>query len=195
MEIDYFAVGQLLFLVIQLIFYHVTEYKIQKHFHPDTTDASSFLITKEYLIAFSCGAIEFIAERYFFPFKSDPRSLIIWLGVVMIFIGLYIRFTAIITAGKSFTHLIATKQRTEHKLITHGIYRYIRHPSYLGFFVFAVGTQLMLQNIISLVGFVVVLFYFFKDRIEYEEEFLIKFFGQEYIDYKSKTKTWIPFIK
>jgi hypothetical protein len=36
---------------------------------------------------------------------------------------------------------------------------------------------------------------FFKDRIEYEEELLVEFFGKEYIEYKMKTPVWIPFCK
>jgi len=48
--------------------------------------------------------------------------------------------------------------------------RYLRHPSYTGFFYWGIGTQLLLMNPISLIGYAVVLFRFFKERIRYPFE-------------------------
>ncbi|EAY11830.1 hypothetical protein TVAG_459020 [Trichomonas vaginalis G3] len=166
------------------------EYVIQYHFHPDTTDSLSFLITKEYLIAFSFGAIEYLVECYFFPYKCTFSNVFIYIGLSLIAIGLTIRFTAIIQAGKSFTHLIAYYKRPEHKLITTGIYKYIRHPSYLGYLIFAVGTQIYLTNVISPIGFYIVLYLFFKDRIREEEIYLVEMFP-EYAAYRARTPTWM----
>ncbi|KAK8881590.1 hypothetical protein M9Y10_004334 [Tritrichomonas musculus] len=186
---------QLLSLIFILIFYSVAEYLIQKHFHPKTTKFSSFLLTRDYLIAYTIGFTEYLIERYFFPSKSDPHSIIIYIGLLMEFIGLYIRFSAILHAGKSFNHIIQTNKSPEHKLVTDGIYKYFRHPSYFGFFLFAVGTQVMLKNIFSVIGFIVVLWRFFDSRIRFEEQTLINMFGKDYIEYKKRTPTWIPFIK
>lgn len=175
--------------------YSITEYLIQRHFHPDTTKFSSFLISKDYIIAYSLGFVEYLIERYFFPSKSDPYSIIIYIGLLMEAIGLFIRFSAILHAGKSFNHLIQTRKSPDHKLVTDGIYKYFRHPSYFGFFLFAVGTQVMLKNIITVIGFTIVLWRFFDSRIQYEEQTLIKHFGKEYIGYRNRTPTRIPFIK
>lgn len=46
-----------------------------------------------------------------------------------------------------------------------GSYRWSRHPSYAGFFYWAVATQLLLGNIVSTLGFVIVLNKFFSARI------------------------------
>lgn len=43
--------------------------------------------------------------------------------------------------------------------------RWFRHPSYAGFFYWALGTQLVLQNPISISFFLVVLWRFFHSRI------------------------------
>lgn len=43
--------------------------------------------------------------------------------------------------------------------------RWFRHPSYAGFFYWALGTQLVLQNPISFLGFLIVLWRFFSQRI------------------------------
>lgn len=50
---------------------------------------------------------------------------------------------------------------------------FARHPSYLGFFYWALGTQIMLANPVSIVVFAVVLWRFFKYRIEREYRFSV----------------------
>lgn len=179
-----------LLLIVILTAYSIAEYLLQKHFHPDTTDRSSFLITPEYAIAFGSGIVEFLIERYFFPYKSSNSNIFIYIGFVCIVVGLTIRFSAILHAGKSFTHRIAFSKKPEHKLVTDGIYRYIRHPSYLGFLIFAVGSQVYLTNPICVIGFYIKLYSFFSQRIRIEEEYLIKMFP-DYVDYRAKTPTWM----
>ena len=53
--------------------------------------------------------------------------------------------------------------------------RFSRHPSYTGFFYWAVATQLMLGNVVSIVGFVYVLAKFFEARIigEFEAPYVL----------------------
>jgi protein-S-isoprenylcysteine O-methyltransferase len=80
-------------------------------------------------------------------------------------------------------------------LITQGIYHWIRHPGYLGFYVFAVGTQIALKNAFAVVVYIVVLWRFFHDRIVWEEGCLVDMFGADYRRYRGNTPTWIPFIE
>ena len=44
-------------------------------------------------------------------------------------------------------------------------FRWFRHPSYAGFFYWALGTQLVLQNPVSFVFYAAVLYKFFSRRI------------------------------
>jgi hypothetical protein len=58
-----------------------------------------------------------------------------------------------VTAGPSFTHVIRHERQQGHHLVTHGIYHVVRHPGYLGWFVWSVGTQILLCNPFCAVGF------------------------------------------
>ena len=69
-------------------------------------------------------------------------------------------------------------------MVTTGIYAWSRHPSYFGFFLFSIGGQVILGNIICMFVYIYTLWKFFFDRIEYEEMFLIDFFGEAYKKYK-----------
>lgn len=52
----------------------------------------------------------------------------------------------------------------------------------------------MCGNVISLAGFAVVLWLFFARRVRGEEESLVRFFGDDYVNYRRRTGVWIPFI-
>ncbi|KAJ1564251.1 hypothetical protein HK096_008912 [Nowakowskiella sp. JEL0078] len=96
-----------------------------------------------------------------------------YLGLILALTGQTLRTVAQLTAGSSFTHQIATYKRLDHILVTSGIYRYLRHPSYTGFFYWGVGLQLMMFNPVCFLGYSVALWVFFKDRIEEEEQGLV----------------------
>ena len=49
----------------------------------------------------------------------------------MVVIGQFIRSLAMVTCGESFNHLIQTERKDNHVLVTHGIYKYLRHPRYV----------------------------------------------------------------
>jgi protein-S-isoprenylcysteine O-methyltransferase len=83
-----------------------------------------------------------------------------------------------ITAGSNFHHLIRTERDEKHKLVTHGIYAYLRHPGYFGWFWWCIGTQILLSNPICIAAYAFASWRFFSERIPEEEDTLIKFFGE-----------------
>jgi protein-S-isoprenylcysteine O-methyltransferase len=155
--------------------------------HPESDDFIPLWQAIQFILAVICPLLEHLL---FFHFNM----IIISIGMVLMLVGLSIRWTAILTANKNFHHFVQTSRSTGHVLIKHGIYHYIRHPSYFGFYVFAIGTQLFLMTIVSMLVYIIVLFRFFADRIRHEEKWLIRMFGDEYVDYRRNTPTLIPFI-
>jgi len=76
-----------------------------------------------YLIALFSSWMEFWIEVFYFPYlKADIRVLLIGLGLITL--GQIFRVGAMWTAKSNFSHRIEVSKRKEHKLITHGIYRY-----------------------------------------------------------------------
>lgn len=61
-----------------------------------------------------------------------------------------------IQAGPAFTHRIKSNKRPGHNMVTSGMYTYLRHPGYFGWFLWSVGTQVLLCNPMSAVGFAIV---------------------------------------
>ena len=50
------------------------------------------------------------------------------------------------TCQENFNHIVQEKQEEGHQLITVGIYKYLRHPSYTGGFYWSVGSQVRIEN-------------------------------------------------
>lgn len=195
--LNYHNLSNLYLYIIALSVFHFLEFYTTAKYNPKKVHSGSFIINNGsgYLTAHSIAIFEILAESYFVPEYKGRYPYIKIIGGVILVLGQLIRSAAMIHAGQSFSHLIATKREKEHVLVTDGIYRYLRHPSYMGFFWWAIGTQLLLLNPVSLAGFVVVLWLFFHHRIVYEEKLLIQFFGNEYVQYRNRTPVLIPFIK
>jgi protein-S-isoprenylcysteine O-methyltransferase Ste14 len=105
---------------------------------------SAWLITLPYATAMALGCLEHALESHYFPNLKLP-----WvsaLGLAVAVAGEAIRKVGIVTAQHNFTHEIQFARRRDHRLITGGIYGWVRHPGYLGWCVWAVGTQLILCN-------------------------------------------------
>lgn len=108
-------------------------------------------------------------------------------------VGQTLRSLAMAHAAESFSHIVATTKREDHQLVTTGVYAWSRHPSYAGFFYWALGTQVFLANPVSFAIFLIVLGRFFSNRIRHEEHFLRSFFP-DYEAYARRTPTLLGYI-
>lgn len=123
---------------------------------------------------------------------STPRTIGIAAAVVVL--GQVVRSVAMAQAGTNFNHVPVREKKEGHVLVTTGLYAWLRHPSYFGFFWWAVGTQVLVGNKVCGLAYAVVLWRFFSTRIVAEEKLLVGFFGDEYKDYRARTYVGIPFI-
>ncbi|KAL6329171.1 hypothetical protein AAG906_011630 [Vitis piasezkii] len=142
---SYTACRQLSQMFLAILFFHSSEYVIAVNIHGrSNVTLKSLLISKAYLLAIICSLLEYFAEIQLRPCNGCNWEII--------------RKTAILTAGRSFTHLIKVYHEEDHKLI-------------------------MLCNPISTIAFAIIVWHFFYKRIPYEEFFLRQFFGSEYEEY------------
>ncbi|MBV8327065.1 isoprenylcysteine carboxylmethyltransferase family protein [Chryseobacterium sp.] len=141
-------------------------------------------------IPFSIGASVIISYNTHFPILKGNR--ILYVGEFLIILGIVFRFIIIRSLGKYFTVDVTIKQ--DHKIKKEGFYKYLRHPSYAFSLVTSLGLGLYLNNWLSLLFAFVPPFLAFAYRIKIEEQALVERFGNEYIEYRKKTKKLIPFI-
>ncbi|ALR32098.1 protein-S-isoprenylcysteine methyltransferase [Chryseobacterium sp. IHB B 17019] len=133
-----------------------------------------------------------VTASYTTEFPVTDEVWIYYLGVAFIIIGIILRYIIIKSLGKYFTVDVTIKE--DHKIKKEGFYKYVRHPSYSFSLLTSLGFGLYLNNWLSLVLAVVLPLLAFGYRIKVEEQALIEQFGDEYLEYRKKTKKLIPFI-
>jgi len=186
---------QLAFFMSSWAFFHWAEFAVTAGYNLEKCSTDSYLLDNGlmYHVANGVALSEYLITLYFKPIaKTYPY--ISEIGILMVIVGQGLRSLAMIHASTNFSHIVAFKKREAHRLVTDGVYAWFRHPSYAGFFYWALGTQLVLQNPLSLALYCVLLWRFFYYRIRGEEVALIKFFGDEYISYRKRVGTKIPFV-
>lgn len=114
-----------------------------------------------------------------------------WTGVALFAIGGALRIAPVFILGRRFSGLVAIQKN--HALVTDGLYRVIRNPSYLGLIIMLAGWALAFR---SLCGLALAALFVppLIARMTSEEALLAKHFGAEYEAYRARTWRLIPYV-
>jgi protein-S-isoprenylcysteine O-methyltransferase Ste14 len=124
-------------------------------------------------------------------FADHPfQPVLAWLGVLVLVSALLLFFHTHRRLGRFWS--VTLEIRQNHGLVTDGIYRFVRHPMYSAYFLWALSQALLLPNWIAgpagLVGFGTL----FAFRVRREERMMLAAFGDVYAEYAARTKRIIP---
>jgi len=122
--------------------------------------------------------------------KLDLRGVGV-LRVALFVAGVCLYFPSRITSARFFSEAIRIKP--EHKLITGGPYRFIRHPIYLGEILYFLSIPMIFGSVYGVIV-MLVLVPMLIHRIGVEERALFSKFGIDSIEYAQRTKKLIPCI-
>jgi protein-S-isoprenylcysteine O-methyltransferase Ste14 len=125
------------------------------------------------------------ADYGFFPAEA-------WLGVLAIVASLVLFRMTHKQLGRMWS--VTLELRENHKLVTDGLYRYVRHPMYSSFTLFALAQFLLLQNWIAGPAGLVCFGILFFMRVGREEQVMVETFGDEYRAYMRRTARIVPWI-
>ena len=128
----------------------------------------------------------FTDRKEFWTIDGDT---IRWLGVVLFAAGGALRIWPVFVLGRRFSGLVAVQPG--HTLVTSGVYGVIRHPSYLGLLVNALGWALSFRSGAGVL-LAALLIPPLVARIHAEERLLGMYFGDEYNAYRARTWRLIP---
>ena len=106
--------------------------------------------------------------------------------------GLAIRYLAIRTLGEFFSHEL--KIADGHRIVETGLYRRVRHPSYLGFAMICFGVPLLFGSVSIFLFILFPILAAVTVRILIEEKILLDHFGEDYRAYQARTKRLLPFV-
>jgi protein-S-isoprenylcysteine O-methyltransferase Ste14 len=148
-----------------------------------------FLEALLYLFLVFAGPISVL---YTFPFYIKLPFVFYTqiLGLVLTFAGYFLFIWSVAARG---TYAVSWQMPEKQKLVTWGPYRYVRHPSYLGYFLMFFGLFFLWPNLLMLFPIAAVPGYYCV-TVE-EERLLTQRFGDEYLKYQKKTGRFIPRLR
>ena len=126
--------------------------------------------------------------------QPDKLPTISWqniLGMALFVVGLTIAIIAVVTLRESYYSTLVI--RDDHRLVAHGIYRYTRHPVYLGVLTAIIGIPIFTSSLYGLL-IMLSLIPIFLYRIRMEERLLTAEFGDAYREYQETTSKLVPFV-
>ena len=111
-------------------------------------------------------------------------------GIFLMLLGVLVRQWAIAVLGRFFS--LTVRVATDHRVVTRGPYRLVRHPSYTGVLITFIGLGLAVQSLGGLLVLLGVFSLSYGYRIRVEEKTLLSELGQDYASYMKRTKRLIP---
>ena len=138
------------------------------------------------------GILPFVYVATGFPRIADYpfRPMQAWLGLLVAIAAFAMFFATHRALGRNWS--VSLDVRQDHRLITEGVYRHVRHPMYTAFWLWAVAQALLLPNWVAglsgLLGFGILYFL----RVSQEEQLMLDTFGDDYRAYMARTKRLIP---
>ena len=122
-------------------------------------------------------------------FWTIDGEVIRWIGVALFAVAGALRLWPVFVLGHRFSGLVAIQPG--HTLVTHGIYGVIRHPSYLGLLLNALGWGLAFRSVVGVL-LAALLIPPLLARIRAEERLLWSEFGAAYDGYRARTWRLVP---
>ncbi len=155
------------------------------------------------LLLAGIGTVAFFLESFLYvllPFWGGLRGFVSSLdigamqvallessGLLTMVVGYAIFNWSVLVRGQYATSWQMPK---DHKLVNWGPYRYVRHPSYLAYFLMFIGFFLLWPNVLALIPMVAIPGYLLLTSRE--EEMLVARFGRKYVEYQKHVGRYLP---
>jgi protein-S-isoprenylcysteine O-methyltransferase Ste14 len=126
-----------------------------------------------------------------FSFAEYPRRTgPLVAGIPCLAVGLWLFHRSHADLGTNWS--VTIEVREQHRLITHGVYRSVRHPMYLALLLYSVGQMLVIPNWVAGPSYLITFGILFAFRVRAEEKMMLDQFGDQYAKYMARTKRLVP---
>ena len=122
----------------------------------------------------------------------NPHWILNVIGGALMLAGIFVRVVSARTLGRFYSRTLTTEN--DQHLVTSGLYGFVRHPGYLGTITLFIGSGIAVDNLITILLVLVVILPAYARRINVEERMLEKVFGQEFTQYRARTRKLIPLV-
>jgi protein-S-isoprenylcysteine O-methyltransferase Ste14 len=140
------------------------------------------------LYAFLLFTAAILIDHFSLGWAAHFRSIIPFsarlpLALMIILFGLFLSLSGIHTVFSEYTE--------QPRMITSGLFSFVRHPVYLGALLVYIGLLVFFLSPLALIVFIAV-FFLYDWLAQDEEARMLKVFAQRYEDYRRQTPKWLP---
>ncbi len=111
-------------------------------------------------------------------------------GLILYAFGTSLRYAGSITLGPLYTRFIQIEPNQP--LISHGVYRYLRHPMYLGLFLLITAIPMVFTNWLILPITLISMMVVIRLRMNFEERKMEEVIGERYVQWKLQRLRLFP---
>jgi protein-S-isoprenylcysteine O-methyltransferase Ste14 len=130
--------------------------------------------------------VPFLVVALFAPGHAEAMNWVA--GAVLVAMGEWIRLAGVSAAGT----VTRRRSREVQRLVTYGIFGWVRNPLYVGNFLIWMGF-VVISGVLWFLPIAIAIFAIeYSLIVAYEEGVLESIFGREYLDYKQATPRWLP---
>lgn len=122
--------------------------------------------------------------------SAEPLALRLW-GFCLYTVGLTVAILGRTQLGGNWSDIETAEVLSKQRVVSHGVYRYIRHPIYTGDLLLLYGLELALNSWL-VIGAIILTPIVLRQAVKEEEMLRQELEG--YDDYCAVTKRFIPFI-
>jgi protein-S-isoprenylcysteine O-methyltransferase Ste14 len=142
-------------------------------------------------VPFYLAMVAFIVNPRWLDWAAVPLpTKVRWAGVAVGLATLPFLYWVLASIGRNISETVLTK--SDHQLVTHGPYRWVRHPLYTGAIVAFLSLGLIAANGFLLAMGMAVWVAIATVVVPKEERHLAEKFGGAYLTYRRATGGWIP---
>ena len=119
-----------------------------------------------------------------------PRPVLLFAGTLCLTLGLWLFHRSHADLGANWS--ITLELFEKHRLVTHGVYRRLRHPMYTALLLHSAGQALVVPNYVVALSSGLTMALLVALRIGPEERMMLEEFGKDYQEYMALTKRLVP---
>ena len=127
--------------------------------------------------------------HFLFPLYEVIAYPWVLIGILPLLLGIALNLMAD-KAFKMFNTTVKPFQEST-ALITTGVFRFTRHPMYLGILLFCLAFLFVSFSLVS-IGIWITFFISYDRMTAYEEQSLIEILGEQYTAYQKRVSKWLP---
>jgi protein-S-isoprenylcysteine O-methyltransferase Ste14 len=143
-----------------------------------------------YLMPAAGSVVAFAANR--FGHDRRPGSTVPTAAISMVVAGFALRAWTLHVLGEFYSPVVEV--RSDHRVVTDGPYRFVRHPGYLAGLTQSIGVGLAFSNLVGASSVAASWLTVFLPRIRDEEQTLTAELGDEYRDFCAHRARLVPGI-